>query len=144
MKSKQSVFRLTLASNPKQIGRVEAFLMKIKRSIRLDEIQLHKLMVSLTEAVNNAIIHGNKSDSRKKVTVRCEVLPGWLVLQVSDHGGGFDPDQVGSPLKKKNLMKEDGRGIFLMKTLMDKVEFNVGVSGVQVSLWLDLTKNNPL
>ena len=144
MKSKQSVFRLTLASNPKQIGKVEPFLMKVKRSTRLDEIQFHKLMVSLTEAVNNAILHGNKSDNRKKVTVKCEVMPGWLVLQISDQGGGFDPEHVGSPLKKKNLMKEDGRGIFLMKTLMDKVEFDVGEHGVQVFLWLDLTKNHPL
>jgi serine/threonine-protein kinase RsbW len=140
LKAKQSVFHLTLASNPKQIGRVEPFLMKVKRNVRLDEIQFHKLMVSLTEAVNNAIVHGNKSDMRKKVTVKCEVLPGWLVVEVEDQGGGFDPGQVGSPLRKKNLLKEDGRGIFLMKTLMDKVEFDVGRTGVHVFLWLDLTK----
>jgi serine/threonine-protein kinase RsbW len=57
--ARQKVFRLTLSSNPRSIGKVEAFLAKIKRARRLDEIQFHKLMVSLTEAVNNAIIHGN-------------------------------------------------------------------------------------
>jgi serine/threonine-protein kinase RsbW len=114
--------------------------MKIKRHVRLDEIQFHKLMVSITEAVNNAIVHGNKSDPDKKVIVKCDVLPGWLVIEVEDQGGGFDPTHVGSPLKKKNLLKEDGRGIFLMKTLMDKVEFDISETGVHVFLWLDLSK----
>lgn len=140
MKTKQTVFRLTLASNPRQIGKVEAFLQKIKHAVHLDEIQSHKLMVSLTEAVNNAIIHGNRSDPSKRVRVVCEILPGWLVLMVDDQGKGFKVDKVGNPLQKKNLLRESGRGIFLMRTLMDKVEFDSTHSGTQVRLWLDLNK----
>ncbi len=140
MGSRQTVFRLTLSSNAKQIGRVETFLNKVKRNVHLDEIQFHKLMVSLTEAVNNAIIHGNKSNVHKKVSIKCDIVPGWLVLQVSDEGRGFKPDKVSSPLKKKNLLLESGRGIFLMKTLMDKVEFTTGRTGSQVQLRLDLNK----
>jgi serine/threonine-protein kinase RsbW len=140
VKTKQTVFRLTIASNPKQIGRVEAFLKKVKHAVHLDEIQSHKLMVSLTEAVNNAIIHGNRSDPSKHVKVVCEILPGWLVLLVDDQGRGFRVDRVGNPLQKKNLLRESGRGIFLMRTLMDKVEFDSTHSGTQVRLWLDLNK----
>ncbi|MCK5571221.1 MAG: ATP-binding protein, partial [Bacteroidetes bacterium] len=58
---KKHVFQLTLSSDPQNIGKVEGFLQEVNRSVSLDEIQMHKLMVSLTEAVNNAIIHGNKS-----------------------------------------------------------------------------------
>jgi serine/threonine-protein kinase RsbW len=134
------IFRLTLASNAGQIRRVESFLKKIRRSVHLDEIQRHKLMVSLTEAVNNAIIHGNKFDPEKKVNVTCEVMPGWLVLLVNDHGHGFQPDKVTNPLKKKNLLRTSGRGIFLMRTLMDKVIFESHRTGTQVQLWLDLNK----
>jgi len=137
---KQTVFRLTLRSNPKQIGRVEVFLHKINRAAHLDEIELHKLMVSLTEAVNNAIVHGNKLDKSKRVIVRCELLRGWLVVTVLDEGRGFKLYDVRNPLKKKNLLRESGRGIFLMRTLMDKVEYKMGKSGVQVQLWLDLNK----
>lgn len=140
MTTTQTVFRISLPSSSKSISRVEGFLKKIGRTVRLDEIQFHKLMVSLTEAVNNAIVHGNRSDPAKKVSVVCEVLPGWLLLMVADEGGGFNPEKVGNPLSKKNLMKESGRGIFLMRTLMDKVEFNPGNGGTEVRLWLDLGK----
>ena len=131
---------MTLQSNPKHIRKVEPFLKKINHVAHLDEIQLHKMMVSLTEAVNNAIIHGNKSNPDKSVRVRCEILPGWLVVFVQDEGKGFVPEKVRNPLRKHNLMRESGRGVFLMKTLMDKVEFEIGPSGAQVSLWLDTNK----
>jgi len=131
---------MTLQSNPKHIRKVEPFLKKINRIAHLDEIQMHKMMVSLTEAVNNAIIHGNKSDPEKKVRVRCEVLPGWIIVSVQDEGEGFVLKKVRNPLRKQNLMRESGRGVFLMRTLMDKVEFEIGPSGAQVSLWLDTNK----
>ena len=140
MKSTQSVFRLTLRSIPRSIRRVETYLTRINRSLRLDEIQVHKLMVSLTEAVNNAIIHGNKSDPDKMVRVRCEVHPGWLLFSVEDEGRGFKVDNVKNPLKEENLLRESGRGIFLMRTLMDKVEFEPTQKGTAVRLWLDTNK----
>jgi serine/threonine-protein kinase RsbW len=136
----QIEFRVTIPSNPKNIRKVETFLKKVNKAIHLDEIQFHKLMVSLTEAVNNAIIHGNKSDAARKVILKCEHLPGWLLLIVEDQGRGFKLDLVANPLKKKNLMKESGRGIFLMRTLMDKVEFQQTASGLEVRLWLALNK----
>ena len=131
---------MTLRSNPNQIRKVEHFLKKVNDVAHLDEIQMHKMMVSLTEAVNNAIIHGNKSDLGKKVSVQCEILPGWLVVFVNDEGGGFEPSKVRNHLRKQNLLKESGRGIFLMRTLMDKVEFEREPSGTRVSLWLDTNK----
>jgi serine/threonine-protein kinase RsbW len=131
---------MTLRSNPKNIRKVEPFLKKINRAAHLDEIQMHKMMVSLTEAVNNAIIHGNKSNPGKKVRVVCEVMPGWLVVFVEDEGKGFLPEKVRNPLRKQNLLRESGRGVFLMRTLMNKVQFEIGPTGAQVSLWLDMNK----
>lgn len=139
-KAAKSIFRLTLRSVPKSIGRVEAYLNKINAAIGLDEIQMHKLMVSLTEAVNNAILHGNGSDPEKRVMVRCEVLPGWLLFQVTDQGKGFRADHVRNPLKDENLHRESGRGVFLMRTLMDKVEFERVEEGMQVRLWINTNK----
>ena len=140
MTTKHTEFRLTLASNPKQIQKVEAFLEKVNETAHLDEIQMNKLMISLTEAVNNGIIHGNKSNPEKKVHVTCEMLPGWLLFVVHDEGAGFDPAQVLSPLKEENLLRDSGRGVFLMKTLMDKVEFEKNNTGLIVRLWLNLSK----
>ncbi len=140
MKAQPTVFRLSLRSNPGNIQRVEKFLAKVGKAVNLDEIQTHKLMVSLTEAVNNAIIHGNRSDARKRVSVICEVLPGWLVFLIDDQGMGFQPEDVKNPLKDENLLRESGRGIFLMRTLMDKVEFERTGNGMQVRLWLNMAK----
>ena len=140
MNATQTIYRLTLRSTPKSIKRVESFLAKISKAVGLDEIQMHKVMVSLTEAVNNAIVHGNRSVPEKRVAVRCEVLPGWLLFQVTDHGKGFRPDHIRNPLKEENLYRENGRGIFLMRTLMDKVEFEHLPEGMQVRLWLNTNK----
>jgi serine/threonine-protein kinase RsbW len=134
------VCKLTIASNPKNIAKVEKLLQKIALRIPLDEIQMNKLMVSLTEAVNNAIVHGNKSNPDKKVTILCESVPGWLLIMINDQGRGFKLDDVSSPLKKENLLRESGRGIFLMRTLMDRVEFEIIKGGHQVRLWLSLNK----
>ncbi len=140
MKPTQKIYRITLRSSPRSIKRVEGYLQKISSAVELDEIQMHKLMVSLTEAVNNAILHGNRSRADKKVSVRCEVVPGWLLFEIKDEGKGFRPDHVRNPLKEENLHRESGRGIFLMRTLMDKVEFEHLSSGMQVRLWLNLNK----
>jgi serine/threonine-protein kinase RsbW len=134
------VCKLTIASNPKNVAKVEKLLQKIASRIPLDEIQMNKLMVSLTEAVNNAIVHGNKSKPDKKVTILCESVPGWLLIMINDQGRGFKLDDVSNPLKKENLLRESGRGIFLMRTLMDRVEFEIIKGGHQVRLWLALNK----
>jgi serine/threonine-protein kinase RsbW len=140
VKATPVIFRLTLPSRTQSIRRVEPYLNKINAAAKLDEVQFNKLMVSVTEAVNNAIIHGNKLDPAKKVRIVAEMLPGWLVVMVTDEGRGFKPAAVKSPLKKTNLLKDSGRGLFLMRTLMDKVEYEINATGTQVRLWLDLTK----
>jgi serine/threonine-protein kinase RsbW len=134
----QHTFRLVLESDPRNIGKVEAFLHEVGQNVKLDEIQLHKLMVALTEAVNNAILHGNKSDPTKNVEVTCEAKEDGLSIRVRDQGGGFKPESVENPLKEENLLRESGRGIFLMRTLMDKVEFARAEEGMEVLLWLRL------
>jgi serine/threonine-protein kinase RsbW len=135
---KQHIFELLLESHPRNIGKVEAFLHEVAQIVNLDEIQLHKLMVALTEAVNNAILHGNKSNPQKTVEVTCEAQEGGLSIRVRDQGGGFKPESVESPLKEENLLRESGRGIFLMRTLMDKVNFTRTPDGMEVQLWLRL------
>jgi serine/threonine-protein kinase RsbW len=137
-RAQRRVFRLTLASIPRNVGKIEKFLDKVRQHIMLDEIQHHKLMISITEAVNNAIVHGNKSNPARKVTVRCEAIAGGLVTVVKDAGRGFRPEKVDNPLKAENILKESGRGIFLMRTLMDRVEFRRTPAGMEVELWLEL------
>jgi len=75
--------------------------------------------------------------------VLCRILPGWMLFQVTDEGRGFDPSAVVSPLREENLLRESGRGIFLMRTLMDKVEIEPSRKGTEVRLWLETAKSLP-
>ncbi|HEV8537437.1 MAG TPA: ATP-binding protein [Bacteroidota bacterium] len=139
MASKELVkFVLVLASNPKNVGRVEGFLLKINQRMKLDETQFNKLLVAATEAVNNGIIHGNKRDPKKKVVLTCELSRAELKLRVEDEGAGVDPGSLPDPLAVENLMRENGRGVFLMKSLMDEVDFEKFSEGSAVTMKLAL------
>lgn len=105
--------------------------------------------LALREALNNAVIHGNGMDSNKLVEIRCRCERGkgaWLIVR--DQGRGFDPSTVPNPLTPQGLVAEHGRGIHLIKVLMDKVSFKHG--GREVHMWKrarpksrkELPKNN--
>jgi serine/threonine-protein kinase RsbW len=89
--------------------------------------------LALREALNNAVVHGNRLDPGKLVQVYCRCELGKeLSLVVRDQGIGFDPDAVPSPLAFENLHAEQGRGILLMKSQMDAVSFERGGTEVHM------------
>lgn len=92
--------------------------------------------VALTEALSNAIIYGNREDVTKAVRVRARLIERALVLEVADEGKGFDFDScVHDPSDPEQLLREDGRGLFLMTRLMDRVErFSDGGNVVRLTL----------
>ena len=96
---------------------VEIFFQTVNDTFKLPEEKLHALLVSVTEAVNNGIIHGNKNDGTKHVTVTCLKRGKTLTVKVKDEGEGFAPESVANPLQEENLLNTGGRGVFLMKAL---------------------------
>jgi len=82
------------------------------------------IAISVTEMVNNAIVHGNKSVMEKTVLVEVSKNNSTVEITVTDEGDGFNPDDVENPIDDKNLMKEVGRGIFITKSLMDEVNIS--------------------
>jgi len=137
----KTVFEMVCLSNPKEIGCIEEFLQQINKKLRLDDGTMYRLLVSCTEAVNNAIIHGNKSAPDKSVAVRCTVEKKYLNIRVKDEGRGFDPEKLQDPREEKNLMKESGRGFFLMRSLMDSVKVKRLKSGSVVEMKVKLHKH---
>ena len=94
------------------------------RSIGLDEDSRHWVGVAVRESVINAIKHGNRNDSSKRVFVDFEAAPETvpeLTIRVRDQGDGFDPGELADPLAPENLLKASGRGIFLIRNFMDEV-----------------------
>jgi len=91
--------------------------------------------LALREALCNAVLHGNCLDSQKLVHVHCRCELGYGVLiEVKDNGRGFDPHAIPDPSVAGNLEAEHGRGIFLMRWLMDEVSFEFGYWGTEVQM----------
>ena len=115
--------KIDIPSIPDNIRIVESFVDNAKEKFEISDDLYGNIMVSLTESVNNAIIHGNQSDESKSVKLSLEIVDNALVFTVEDEGPGFDYDNLPDPTAPENLEKIGGRGIFLMKHLADDVKF---------------------
>ena len=98
----------------------------------IGETEAFEIKLCVEEAVRNAIVHGNKSDPKRQVRVGYWVRDGILNIEVEDEGGGFDHKAVKDPTREENLLKNSGRGVYLIKKLMDGVEYNA--SGNKISM----------
>jgi serine/threonine-protein kinase RsbW len=103
---------------------VDSFLEGILRGYGVDESAIADIAISVTEIVNNGIIHGNKSDPDKEITVTIKKINSALEITVADQGSGFEPDKIKSPIEEDNLLREAGRGIFIARSLMDNITFD--------------------
>jgi len=92
------------------------------------------ISVAAREAVRNAAVHAHRLDPEKRVTVALESTPDRLTICVSDEGAGFNPDTLPDPLAPENLLKDSGRGIFLIRAFMDEVSFASGSSGSEICM----------
>jgi len=118
-----SEFMLKLASNPGNIAEVETFVQKLVSRYKISPDKQCNILISLTEAVTNAIIHGNHKDESKEVQVRLNKIKNNLSFRVSDQGPGFDYKSLPDPTAPENLTKCGGRGVFLMQQLSDNIRF---------------------
>lgn len=114
---------MTFKSSLDQIALADEFLESRLRDRGVPEDTIADLAIAVTELINNAIKHGNKLEENKMVSMTLVCDPGKIVVSVADEGNGFNPGGVPSPLEEGNLLKEIGRGIFIVRSLIDKVEF---------------------
>lgn len=123
---------LTLASDPKNIARVETFVEGLVDQYHISPDVYGNILISLTEAVTNAIIHGNDNDTSKRVYVKLKKGKDRLAFLISDEGGGFNFESLPDPTAPENLLKIGGRGVFLMRQLSDAVLFSENGSTVEI------------
>ena len=129
---------LVISSDIHNLGKVEQFIEKVARRAGLTEDQEGNFAIGLTELVNNAILHGNKSDPQKKVTIEVHFTVNELEVIVRDEGEGFDPEALENPIDPENLLKESGRGIFLVEQLVGPVTFRKHDHGTEANFSLSL------
>ncbi len=127
---------LTLSSDPNNINKVEQLVNQLASRYHLDQEKHDNLLISLTEAVSNAIIHGNKQDRSKMVSIRFAQVTDGLSIRVSDQGGGFNFDSLPDPTCPDRICECGGRGVFLMNQLCDKMRYINGGSTVEMQFRL--------
>ena len=115
---------ITLISDPKNVAQVESFVEQIAKKYSISPNLYGNILISLTEAVTNAITHGNCNDCNKMVAIRLERQGKQLAFIVSDQGEGFDFENLPDPTTPDNLLRIGGRGVFLMRQLADRIIYH--------------------
>ena len=110
-------------SKPENIAVVEKLIDKISADHGIVAEHYGNVLIAMTEGVNNAIVHGNKLDETKSVSVSCAIDQKTLVFRITDEGPGFDYDNLPDPTAPENIEKPHGRGVFLMRHLADECAF---------------------
>lgn len=124
MNTEKQTYSMQIVSQPESINLVEKLIDEIKAEYNIQEECYGNMLVAVTEAVNNAIQHGNKYDPEKMVHVAYEIEPDQIAFTVTDEGGGFDYINLPDPTDPENIEKPTGRGVFLMKHLADQIIFS--------------------
>jgi serine/threonine-protein kinase RsbW len=124
----------TLKSERHSITHIEPILADLRSRFAIDDTVFYNIMIAVTEAVNNAINHGNKLDPSKKVQFNVEADNEKIYIYVKDEGNGFNPQEIDDCLEPENLLKASGRGVFIIRELMHEVKIRSNSSGTEVEM----------
>ncbi len=124
----------TLDSTLESVNKAEEKAAEIASSSGFNEDEQHHIAMAVREAAVNAVLHGNAYDPRKKVFVVYEMTPDSLVITITDQGKGLDPESISNPLAPENLLRQSGRGIFLIRAFMDEVKIRKLDPGTEITL----------
>jgi serine/threonine-protein kinase RsbW len=123
---------LSIPSDFESVAQVEMLVDRVCNQIGVNEDFYGNVLIAVTEAVNNAIEHGNTKIASTLVNVAVGDNPDEFCFNVKDQGRGFDFNNLPDPTAPENILKENGRGIFLMKNLADSVEYEDGGRSVNI------------
>jgi serine/threonine-protein kinase RsbW len=124
---------LSIQSKLDNITHIEKLVDEISEQCKLSSDIYGKILIATIEAVNNSIAHGNKFDINKTVDISVQIFDSSISIYVKDQGKGFNYNEVPDPTRPENLENVSGRGVFLMKNLADRIEFNPEGNQVQLT-----------
>ncbi len=125
---------ISVPSSQDYLVDVDAYLENYLMNLNIDRSVIADIAICVTELVINSIIHGNESDLKKNVTITIANEKSSIEVTVEDQGSGFNPDSIENPIDDKNLLREVGRGIFIVRSLMDKMEIQPSSSGTRITI----------
>ena len=116
---------------------IESFIDNAKERFNLEDDIYGNIMIAVTEAVNNAIRHGNQGLKNKNVSLTLSIMDKTIRFRIKDEGNGFDYENLPDPTAPENIEKPGGRGIFLMRHLSDDVTFSDGGKVVELEFFMN-------
>lgn len=127
---------ISIPSKIDNLRKIEKVIDEISAEFKIGEDQYGNILIAALEAANNAILHGNKLDESKSVNITFKIENEILSIKVEDLGNGFDFNNIPDPTAPENLENVNGRGIFLMEKLSDKISFDNNGAIVQLDFKL--------
>jgi len=127
---------IELDSNPDNVKEIQPYVDLIVQKYQIKSDLYGNILITLTEAITNAIVHGNQADQSKKVFVNSRFGHNLISVQIIDEGEGFDYEDVPDPTDPMNILTLNGRGVFLMHQLSDSVEYSNNGSTVVIQFKL--------
>ncbi|MCY7363185.1 MAG: ATP-binding protein [Ignavibacteria bacterium] len=125
---------LVLNSNRNEIPKFDNLLEKVNGKFNLAVEKFINLQIACSEAIINAIVHGNKENDSKKIYIIIEYDEFLLSVRIKDEGTGFNVDAIPDPTSNENILKESGRGIFIIRSLVDDFKCISSESGTEYDL----------
>jgi serine/threonine-protein kinase RsbW len=124
----------TLESSLASVNKAEQTAGEVAARSGFEEEDCGRIAMAVREAAVNAVLHGNRYDPAKRLTISFETTPDALTVAVRDEGAGLDPAIIPDPLAPENLLKQSGRGIFLIRAFMDEVRFRDLTPGTEITM----------
>ena len=134
-------YSIKLPSDRKSVEKAVKLAEKVARKMKLISQEQDNLAIAVSEAVTNAVVHGNKLNSEKEAVMDIITKDNEIIVKVKDQGNGFKPDKLPDPLAPENIAKECGRGVFILKNFMDCVDYNFTKEGTEIIISKKYDKN---
>lgn len=123
-----------ISSDRNNISIIEKKIENLKNEFNIDENKFINIQIAVSEAMINAIVHGNKEDITKKVLIKIIIKERTIEIIIKDEGKGFNFEKIPDPTKDENILKEHGRGLHIIKSLSDHFKLKTGETGTEISI----------
>lgn len=130
---------LRVPSNMNALVSIDDFIEGHLRSLGATQAMVADIAISVSELVTNAVIHGNAQDPTRFVIASIGCVQGKIEISIADQGNGFHPEEIADPLAEENLLKSVGRGVFIVRALMDSVNIDPTPHGTTITITKQLS-----
>ncbi len=133
------MYEKEISSDPELLPELEEFVIELAKQNHVSEDKLNGLALSFSEAASNCVVHGNKLDKSKKVKITIRINDTKMTITIKDEGKGFNPSTVPDPTKPENILKDNGRGIHIMRSFLSDLRYNFTPIGTETILEISIS-----